>query len=194
MVVGKSRTRAPVALKTALATAPPAPQTPSSPTPFTPSGLALSSTSSRSTVSNAAVMSAWTGTVQAHQQLKQELGLGHFEGRSWTGLHRHALMVASPLPGCSTSASPGNTRRDQGKMPAQLPGPPPSPSLPAVRRTIMARLFTDLVTPIQYPHCRRTLRPLPDFRLPGSARRRAANPRAAYPSLWGSRALEHQWR
>ena len=30
---------------------------------------------------------------QAHQQLKEELGLDHFEGRSWTGLPRHALMT-----------------------------------------------------------------------------------------------------
>ena len=30
---------------------------------------------------------------QAHQQLKDELGLDHFEGRSWHGLHRHALMT-----------------------------------------------------------------------------------------------------
>src|SRR5271166_2410549 len=30
---------------------------------------------------------------QAHQQLKEELGLDHFEGRSWKGLHRHALMT-----------------------------------------------------------------------------------------------------
>ena len=30
---------------------------------------------------------------QAHQQLKEELGLDHFEGRSWQGLHRYALMT-----------------------------------------------------------------------------------------------------
>ena len=34
---------------------------------------------------------------QAHQQLKEEVGLDHFEGRSWTGLHRHALMTMMAL-------------------------------------------------------------------------------------------------
>jgi SRSO17 transposase len=39
----------------------------------------------------AVIKSRWL-CEQAHQQLKEELGLDHFEGRSWTGLHRHALM------------------------------------------------------------------------------------------------------
>jgi SRSO17 transposase len=30
---------------------------------------------------------------QAHQQLKEELGLDHYEGRSWAGLHHHALLT-----------------------------------------------------------------------------------------------------
>jgi len=41
----------------------------------------------------AATVKARWSCEQAHQQMKQELGLDHFEGRSWTGLHRHALMV-----------------------------------------------------------------------------------------------------
>jgi SRSO17 transposase len=39
-----------------------------------------------------AVKARWA-CEQAHQQLKEELGLDHFEGRSWGGLHRHALMT-----------------------------------------------------------------------------------------------------
>src|SRR3546814_232881 len=40
----------------------------------------------------AAVKARWI-CEQAPQQLKEELGLDHFEGRSWTGLHRHTLMT-----------------------------------------------------------------------------------------------------
>lgn len=40
----------------------------------------------------ATIKSRWI-CEQAHQQLKEELGLDHFEGRSWRGLHRHALMT-----------------------------------------------------------------------------------------------------
>jgi SRSO17 transposase len=40
----------------------------------------------------AAIKARWV-CEQAHQQMKEELGLDHFEGRSWTGLHRHALMT-----------------------------------------------------------------------------------------------------
>jgi SRSO17 transposase len=34
---------------------------------------------------------------QMHQQLKDELGLDHFEGRSWRGLHHHALLCQLAL-------------------------------------------------------------------------------------------------
>jgi SRSO17 transposase len=30
---------------------------------------------------------------QGYQQMKEELGLDHFEGRSWRGFHRHACLV-----------------------------------------------------------------------------------------------------
>jgi SRSO17 transposase len=40
----------------------------------------------------AAIKARWS-CEQAHQQLKEELGLDHFEGRTWTGLHHHALLT-----------------------------------------------------------------------------------------------------
>ncbi len=40
----------------------------------------------------AALKARWS-CEQAHQQLKEELGLDHFEGRSWFGLHHHAVLT-----------------------------------------------------------------------------------------------------
>jgi SRSO17 transposase len=38
-----------------------------------------------------AIKARWS-CEQAHQQMKEELGLDHYEGRSWRGLHHHALL------------------------------------------------------------------------------------------------------
>lgn len=40
----------------------------------------------------AAIKARWA-CEQAHQQMKEELGLDHFEGRSWAGLHHHAVLT-----------------------------------------------------------------------------------------------------
>jgi SRSO17 transposase len=40
----------------------------------------------------AAIKARWS-CEQVHQQLKEELGLDHFEGRSWRGLQHHALLT-----------------------------------------------------------------------------------------------------
>jgi SRSO17 transposase len=40
----------------------------------------------------AAIKTRWV-CEQAHQQMKEELGLDHFEGRSWQGLHRRTLVT-----------------------------------------------------------------------------------------------------
>jgi len=39
-----------------------------------------------------AIKARWS-CEQAHQQLKEELGLDHFEGRSWRGLRHHSLLT-----------------------------------------------------------------------------------------------------
>lgn len=88
---------------------------------------------------------------QAHQQLKEELGLDHFEGRSWTGLHRHALMTMIAYSFLQSR------RLKQAKRKKRIHGPPPQPTLPAIRAAITAVL--ERPPPARCPHCRRWLSP-----------------------------------
>src|SRR6185436_5216367 len=64
---------------------------------------------------------------QAHQQLKEELGLDHFEGRSWQGLHRHALMtmIAYAFLQHRCLAQAGRKKESTDRRSAKLPGGAP---------------------------------------------------------------------
>ena len=84
---------------------------------------------------------------QAHQQLKEELGLDHFEGRSWQGLHRHALMTMIAY------AFLQHRRLAAARRKKRVGGPPPQPTLPAVRNAILELI---LRPPLQRcPHCQK---------------------------------------
>jgi hypothetical protein len=71
---------------------------------------------------------------QTHQQMKEELGLDHFEGRSWQGLHRHTLMTMIAY------AFLQHQRLKQAKREKRIQLGPPQPTLPAVRRAIIKAL------------------------------------------------------
>ena len=70
---------------------------------------------------------------QMHQQMKQELGLDHYEGRSWLGLRRHCLL--SMIAAFALAGQKGGGIGD-------------SPRLPSVRRELIRCLWQP-----KCPHC-----------------------------------------
>lgn len=88
----------------------------------------------------AAIKARWA-CEQAHQQLKEELGLDHFEGHTWTGLHHHALLslisfVFLQHLRLAESGGRGENRPGGGRSPARTfaPGGSTRPARPARRR------------------------------------------------------------
>ena len=73
---------------------------------------------------------------QGYQQMKEELGLNHFEGRSWRGFHHHAclvmlaygFLVLEQLRAKEAPVQPGKKRRST----APDHGPSDPPRLAAV--------------------------------------------------------------
>ncbi len=96
----------------------------------------------------AAIKARWI-CEQAHQQLKEELGLDHFEGRSWIGLHRHALltMIAYAFLQSRRLKAAGRKKR--------VGGPPPKPSMPGIRQAILDMFARP--PPRRCPHCDKPL-------------------------------------
>ena len=92
---------------------------------------------------------------QAHQQLKDELGLDHFEGRSWLGLHHHALLTLMAFAWLQHHRLNSAAQAGKKTSPRAAPGPPPQPSLPAVRRAIIATLYP--ASRVRCIHCGATL-------------------------------------
>lgn len=58
-----------------------------------------------------------------YEELKQELGLGHFEGRGWRGFHHHATLciAAYGFLVAGRSRFPLSTRRPTGHIRAAVP-------------------------------------------------------------------------
>jgi SRSO17 transposase len=104
----------------------------------------------------AAIKARWV-CEQAHQQLKQELGLSHFEGRSWTGLHRHALMTCiafAYLQHLRLLRHRRQTRTGENAIPRSGTAAIAQPARDAPRHhraTIRAAPATNPMSPLQTP-------------------------------------------
>jgi SRSO17 transposase len=72
-----------------------------------------------------------------YQELKQEVGLGHYEGRGWRGFHHHATLCIAAygflISERETIPPSGHPRPRRPKTPAVSHRPGPKRSAPAAR-------------------------------------------------------------
>jgi SRSO17 transposase len=83
---------------------------------------------------------------QGYQQMKEELGLNHFEGRSWRGFHHHACLVM--LAYGFLASEQLREREEAPASPGSKSGAAPRITLPAIRRALQG-----LLRPTARPDC-----------------------------------------
>jgi SRSO17 transposase len=60
-----------------------------------------------------------------YQELKQELGLGHFEGRNWRGFHHHATLCIAAYGFLVAERNRFSPSARAGHLGIVAPGPAP---------------------------------------------------------------------
>jgi SRSO17 transposase len=82
---------------------------------------------------------------QGYQQMKEELGLDHFEGRSWRGFHHHACLV---MLAYGFLVMEQLREKEAPALPGNKSGKAPRITLPAIRRGLQ-----ELLSPRAKPDC-----------------------------------------
>jgi SRSO17 transposase len=82
---------------------------------------------------------------QGYQQMKEELGLNHFEGRSWSGFHHHACLV---MLAYGFLALEQLREKEAPALPEKKRDSQPRITLPAIRRALQ-----QLLRPMAKPEC-----------------------------------------
>jgi SRSO17 transposase len=60
-----------------------------------------------------------------YEELKQELGLGHYEGRGWRGFHHHATLCIAAYGFLVAERSRFSPSARSGALGLSVPEPPP---------------------------------------------------------------------
>jgi SRSO17 transposase len=74
---------------------------------------------------------------QGYQQMKEELGLNHFEGRSWRGFHHHACLV---MLAYGFLVLEQLRAKEAPALPGKKSEPSPRITVPAIRRALQELL------------------------------------------------------